>query len=64
MIDLTTDKKIERTKRNAAICALYGEVRKAYPDSTKNRVLIAIAKEFDVSAMTVKGVLKAANMYN
>lgn len=64
MISLKSDVQVARAKRNAGICALYAEVRKANPDTSKNRALIAIAKEFNVSPMTVKGVLRAANQYD
>ncbi len=62
--DLRTEMQIERQKRDAAICKMYSTLRAQQPLVSKNRVLVAVAKEYGLVGMTVKLILRKNNAYN
>lgn len=62
--DLRTDSQIERQKRDAEICKMYSTLRAQQPLVSRNRVLVAVAKEYGLVGMTVKLILRKNNAYN
>ncbi len=62
--DLRTETQKERSKRDADICKMYSTLRAQQPLVSKNRVLVAVAKEYGLVGMTVKLILKKNNAYN
>ena len=63
-VDLRTAAQVERDKRDAAICKAYATIRAQQPLVSRNRVLWAVAKEYGLVGMTVKGILRKYNAYN
>ena len=44
-VDLRTSTQVQRDKRDAEICKAYARIREAQPLVSRNRVLLAVAKE-------------------
>ena len=62
--DLRTKTQIQRSQRDAQICEMYTSLRKQQPLVSRNRVLLAVAEEFGLVGMTVKGILRKNEAYN
>ena len=63
-VDLRTSTQVQRDKRDAEICKAYARIREAQPLVSRNRVLLAVAKEYGLVGMTVKLILRKNNAYN
>lgn len=62
-MDLRTDLQKTREERDKEICETYMSIRKSQPYASKNRVLIAVAKEYGIVGQTVKVILTKNNCY-
>lgn len=63
-MDLRTSAQVTRDKRDADICKAYAKIREAQPLVSRNKVLLAVAKEYGLVGMTVKLILRKNNAYN
>lgn len=61
--DLRTDGQKSRAERDAAICRAYKTLRNEQPLVTRNRVLVAVAKDYGLVSQTVKIILQKNNAY-
>ena len=62
--DLRTELQAQRQKRDADIVKMYATLRAQQPLVSRNRVLLAVAKEYGLVGMTVKLILRKNNAYN
>lgn len=62
--DLRTEAQAMRQKRDDAIVKMYTTLREQQPLVSRNRVLLAVAKEYGLVGMTVKLILRKNNAYN
>lgn len=62
--DLRTELQAQRDKRDSDICKMYSTLRAQQPLVSRNRVLLAVAKEYGLVGMTVKLILRKNNAYN
>ena len=62
-IDLRTAGQKTRAERDLEICKAYTKLRKEQPLVTKNRVLVAVAKDFGLVTQTIKGILRKHDAY-
>ena len=62
--DFRTDFQKSNAVRNAAICERYTSIRRDQPLVSRNRVLCVVAKEYGLTGMSIKKILRKYDLYN
>lgn len=62
-MDLRTEGQKSRAQRDAAICEAYQKIRGEQPLVTRNRILVAVARDFGLVSQTVKVILIKHGIY-
>lgn len=60
---LMTEKEIERQQLHAGICQMYTELRMANKTASRNRIITAIARDYNMSVMGIRRILVAHGAY-
>jgi len=59
-----TEKQKKRVERNERICKEYLFVRQLEPNASRNRIIKKIGDEYELDAMTIKGILVRKGIYD
>ncbi len=62
-IDLRTPREKAIEERRKAICEAYLKLKNQHPDCKPNRIMDAVARQFDMSIPGIKRVLIAKGLY-
>jgi hypothetical protein len=62
--NLMTEKERARQQMHANICQTYTELRRANKTASRNRIMTAIARDYNMTIMGIRRILVSCNAYN